>query len=630
MNKKIVPLLVLALIGGALAYSSGMFSLISGFTINSISLANPPVQGQPNEWIINAVVNGWGQTITGNLGATDIKYSGATAKYPLSITGEISSNTGYYLISNENPRVVKKYRVEQKTGTVNNYIVYVDAKPAPACDGSPDYSMSVKSPSGWLGLGTTNIIRICVYGDNVGVIAPISSMPNIVPKIIITATINGQSQKVELNSLGIKTLPNGLGSVAWTNSPVESTSSGALSIGNQYMAFGGLNTEGWKAVYSNDYSGGVQSYTGNQVSMDSTFKSYMQSYIDYSNIGCSQYNLDNEGISLAASCVNKYITSLTTTTNYYANKLATSNVNINNRFTTYSEQSATNRGFVVDLGNIYASSPNLQIRIKSDWIGIEFPKGIPQVISASASPTPFRAGDALTATITVKNIGDGRGSFIIQDFSCGSIIPSGSIYPLSLEPQATGTITTKFLSSVSTSESGTCSGNVVDTGSLKSARWSFSYQMIKPAECKEGEKQVFGKKIQDCKNGVLVDVEYCDWGVNTDSSGNYVCAPKPDICKTAPNDPSCQKGGGEFPIPLTYIIFPALGGLLLYLSNKKEILWGIVGAIIGLIAAFIVDYLLKNILLTIFGVVFGGIVIWLLIGGGLMTVAAFIVAIRKK
>lgn len=632
-----LDLRVLAVLGivilAALFMGGGLKSIFAqGFTIDSISLANPAVQGQPNEWIVSASLTGWGQNIIGNLGANDIQYSGATAQYPLSISGSISKNQGYYLIDNSNPKTVYKYRTVSKIGSVSGWcsLLYCPVNAAPACDGSPKYEITGKMPSGWLGAGTTDILRWCIYQDNVATVASISSLPNVIPEIDLTVSANGQSSPISLKYLGTYSLPNNLGSVSWTNSPVQSGSLGALSIGSQYIPYTPIGSDTWKVAYANDYAGGGvgQSWSDTATSLDAKYYTLQVSDIDLSSINCGGYGSDSAGLAKMAECARTYLQTLASTSNNLADKITSSNQNINGRMTSFAMDGGQ-KGFWVDLGNIYAAAPKLQFRIKSQWIGILFPSGEPQIVSASASPYPFKSGEPLTATIAVRNAGSGTGSFVAQDFSCGTLKPESQIYPVSIAAGQTGNIVFRLTSSYMTTETGTCSGKVVETGSQKSAAWSFSYKMDKPAQCVEGKTYWFGgNKIQVCQNGQLVDLKNCEFGVTSDSQGNWVCADSPsEFCKNNPTDPKCQPPE-DWTKYLIWLILPALGGLLLYAAKKKAV-WGIIGAVAGVLIAVVINWLMSNWLLALFGAALGGVLIYFFGGAVLFGIIALMTALKK-
>lgn len=70
------------------------------------------------------------------------------------------------------------------------------------------------------------------------------------------------------------------------------------------------------------------------------------------------------------------------------------------------------------------------------------------------------------------------------------------------------------------------------------------FKVIPPAQCREGESYVFGNAISDCKDGKLVDREYCQYGAGADANGNWICNQAPSQhCKDYPNTPEC--GGGS-------------------------------------------------------------------------------------
>ena len=434
--------LIAVSIGVSYFFGTGFNIFGQGLTITGISMANPPVQGQQNEWIINVLVNGYGQSITGNLDAPDITYQGASASYPLSITGEISKNRGFYLVSNEPKQPVYKYSVTTKVGTVKDYVVYKSVTEAAICDGTPSYKWEVDGSSGILGLGERKIVaRECIYSTVVANKADISSLPNIIPTISLTVNVNNQPQNIELTYPGAKALPNNLGSVSWINSPVQSTSTGSLSIGQQYAAIATLDSTTWKVSYASDYLNWITEVK----SLETYYQLFSDDAVNPKNLGCSGYSYSTDGLKQLSDCVKNILDSRAGKSNNYANVLTSANRNIDGRLTSYAKENNQD-GFWVNLENIYATSPELVIRLRSQWVGIVFPKGEPKILSVACSQKDckFNAGESLDVNIRVKNVGSGNGNFVVQDFVCGSIAPNAQIYPLSLPKDGEGTLSFKM------------------------------------------------------------------------------------------------------------------------------------------------------------------------------------------
>lgn len=520
-------------------------AFVSGFTVKSISLANPPVQGQTNTWIVDVVTNGFGQSISGNLDKTDIKYSGATSTYPLSITGQISSNDAFYPINNENPKTVYKYLINSKVGSITDYVVYKAITPAPACDSGTKWDIDYRVPAGWLGLGSEVAARLCVTTQTVGTVAPISATPSVTPKVDVTITVNGQSQVATLQGTGIQTFTNGQGSVSWVNSPLQSGSTGAISIGNQYYAFAPVGGQNWKVIYANDYIGGGtgQAWSDTVTSTESDLNTLKVAIIDPTGVNCGGFTSDNNGLSNMVTCLKNYMNTKVSTANNLADNLINKQVSIKvgsvTEQTSLSSMNGQN-GFLVDLGNIYAAAPELVFRINSGWIGIQFPNGIPQVTSATGSPNPFKSGEPFTMTINVNNIGTGTGSFIAQGVNCGLLQPPATFYPISVPAGGSGVITFVASTTGSNGGAGTCSGQIADTGSGKTSPFTVSYLMQSAAQCTEGQKYWYGGSvIKKCVNGVLVDDLTCQYGVTSDN-GVWVCSTSPNPCTLNPEAEGCK------------------------------------------------------------------------------------------
>lgn len=637
--KKFVPVILCALIFLSMFFAGGYLQSIfaSGMTINSISLAYPPVEGQLNEWIVSASVTGWGQSIFGNLDKTNINYDGVSASYPLSITGKVTENKGFYLIDNSNPKSIYEYRVTEKHGVIHDYYVYVTADPAPPCDGMPIYEIITQYPTGFLQLTSqVDVMRACIYKHVIGTAAPISGSPNLYPTVEVTVDVKNQPQTVTLVGSSAYSLPNGLGSVAWTNSPVEAQSLGAISFGNAYVGVHPISSTEWRAVKRNDYEGGGadQSWSDSTVLLDAKYNNYVSDGLDITKYGC-----DLSTLAASSECIKTALQNDAGVSNGLADRLTNTAERINNWYTTYDELDS-NIGFMVNLNNVYVSTPELQFRIKSEWIGIDFPNGAPLVTSASGSPKPFKSGEPLTASISVKNIGDGTGNFVVQNIVCGNLQKLAQIYPVTVSPGATETITFSMGTTGAASDSGTCSGKIVDTGSLKSSTWSFQYEMVEPAECIEGKTYVFGNVIKICVGGKLVDSEICAWGVVTDEFGNWVCAEAPGetrYCelegRTINQDEWTAERCEKPPFDMTMLLIVVVGLLTFLIIGKqslidKEIVGVLIAAIVGGLSSYLLWWISNNLVEIGLFAILGGASLYLF-GGIFVTIAIIVGSIIK-
>lgn len=530
-NNYIIPIIVLLaaviILNPSILFKADISNIAQGFVVKSISLANPPVAGQLNEWIVDTETNGWGQSISGNLNLVDTRYINNKAVYPLSISGTISDNKALFLIDNSNPQTVFAYDVTEKHGyyTYGWWGLAKDFVPPEPCPSNTKYIIKG---------GTFSLI--CVNERVVGVEAPINPVPNIIPKVTLSVGVNGDYKNIELASLGSYKLGT-VGSVLWYGSGLESSSIGTLSVGSNYVAIAPPNTKNWRVAYKNTYDGGIESYSSISNNLNTNLARSVSNPPYLPSIGCYDTSIKDENTRMANSttCTKKYFENMISPTNGLANNLLSQDVAIiiDAKSTTHSLNSVQN-GFLVDLGNIYASSPKLQFRIKSDWLAIQFPIGKPKVLSASALPKPFRSGDKLTATISVQNTGDGNGNFKIQDFSCGNLIPE-TTYATSFNAGEIKDIIFKLVSNGAIKEDGICSGKIVDSGSLESASWSFTYSMLEPAECTEGALYYSGGNVINiCKNLKKIPYKTCEFGA-VDNGKGWECA----------SNPSDVIGGGD-------------------------------------------------------------------------------------
>lgn len=571
-NNYIIPIIIvlsaLVILNPGGLFKADIGNTAQGFVVKSISLANPPVKGQSNEWIVDTETSGWGQSISGNLNLVDTKYTDNKGVYPLSISGTVSDNKALFLIDNSNPQTIFAYDVTETHG----YYKYgwwgltKDLVPPAPCPSNTKYTIK----GGIFSL-------ICINERVVGVEAPVNPVPNVIPKVTLTVGVNGDYKNVELTSLGTYKIGT-VGSVLWYGSGLEASSIGTLSVGSNYVAIAPPNTKNWKVASKSTYEGGIESYSSISNNLNANLADYVSAPPWLPDIGCYDTSISDENTRLAnsAACSKQYFANKISPTNGLANKLLSQDVTIviATKSTTHSLNSAQN-GFLVDLGNIYASSPKLQFRIKSDWLAIQFPSGKPKVLSTSALPKPFRSGDKLTATISVQNIGDGTGNFKAQDFSCGNLVPE-TIYATTFGVGETKDIVFKLVSNGAIKEDGTCSGRIVDSGSLESASWSFTYSMLEPAECTEGTLYYSGgNTINICKNFKKVPYKTCEFGV-IDNGNGWECASDPSDVIGGGN-----KGGGDsktFEIllrswlssPLILVLIITIAILLITIKRKSK------------------------------------------------------------
>jgi len=574
----IITLIMLFIYFGGSALKPASFintptPIASGLTVDSISLQNePPVQGQPNKWIVSAHVSGFGQSISYYVqNLVDKNNAGITSTSPLSISGSITKNEGFYPIDSDPQKItnIYKYTFNSKIGTYNSYGygLYSTITPPSDCDSGWVYRIPGYTTSGVFGISSSTLVSYtCIYRNHVATVSPISSSPNVVPQI----TLNVNGQQVILNSLGAVPLNIGTGSgITWSNNPYQAGSAGILSIGQQYSALQIDRSTNYRVIYTNEIAGQVgQGFITTDTLVQSNFQSLSSTSTQNPISACtiSTYSNDPQGdINRYATCMLNYVTNYNGNTNQQnsassqtlnnlVNAMLTENTKINlqgstyTNYNTYTSNGQAQKGFVVDLGSIMGANPQLQLILDTAGVGVVFPNGIPQVISATSNPNPFNSGQPVSITVKVKNIGTGIGNFNIQGLS-GGLQQSSQIYPYpNIQPGQTIDIVFTMLTSGTSSSSGAITGNVVDTGSFKSSPFTVNYNMVSAPQCQVGRTYSYGgSTIQGCKliNNVptLYDLQTCQYGVSGDGNGGWLCAVNPM--------PTSTSQSGSLPTPMS-------------------------------------------------------------------------------
>jgi len=144
--------------------------------------------------------------------------------------------------------------------------------------------------------------------------------------------------------------------------------------------------------------------------------------------------------------------------------------------------------------------PNLRMLILADYIGVNIQVGKPKIVSVT--PEKFPTGLTGTVRISVKNIGDGDGTFI-GSVSCSSgISQSGEGGRTTLGAGETGTITVYGTGTTESKEqSVSCTAKVTDSKlASNSDSQLFSWIVQGQVFCDSGQVACSGKKIVGCND----------------------------------------------------------------------------------------------------------------------------------
>lgn len=309
------------------------------------------------------------------------------------------------------------------------------------------------------------------------------------------------------------------------------------------------------------------------------------------------------------------------------------------------------------------SVPSFSVYINSNYINIILPIGTPSLSNGRFDTSSLYGTKTATLLATLKNIGTGTGTFI-SSASCSyaSVETRDQNQIATLSPQQTSqtsfsitlndvktdtpvscTITSKDSTDSSKTSSITVTGTIKPTPLCQEGQqykqesggiWTVyicrSNAYVVDYSCKAGEtpqQDIFGK-YAGCKAGDLPPSTCTGEGQNV---GGVLGVGKKPCCSNLIEDIGGYCRNPSTPqINMLFIILPALGGLLFYLKNKKDKLYGIVGATVGLIAAFILDWMATNWLILAFGAAFGGILIYFFGTAILLAIIAIITALKGK
>jgi hypothetical protein len=536
-----------------------------GFTVTSVSLTNILHPGEPEsktQWLIQLSLNGGGQSLVGVLDNSTIEYQGYTSVYPLQISGYTDPETAFYIIDNINPEPIYRYRTEVKTGSVKDYLIYIDATPAPPCPSNTMSEWDISLTSGWFGLSNSVVVgRVCIISEQVGFKANIPATPNIQFSTHLILTANQKTETLDL-SYNQQSATSSTGNVQanWVGSLVTGN---APPDGSQYVAIGDASKSNWIVKSKTDYSTWSTEYQ----SARNFFTNVVPYTQDITPPECSSiqkpsltYRDFNKYISEYSTCLNNLIQNKYSAANQYASNLLTSGINIGGnpaQLTTYNGQPA----FKIPLTNYFVTNPVVVLRLSGSFIGVVIPLGKPQIVSAYSDC--FRSGETGKILIKVKNIGKAQGSFYASLKNCPGIdIKTQPTYSVGVG-QTSDIEVQIFSTGANQNINQSCQIEITDYNGGGTDYTSVGICMQKAAQCQPNSVVVQGNSICPC---IQIDgvwqiaagdqCKYCQYGVVSDGKGGWKCASAPTP-QTCPEGQVFSKETSQCVNPLQLVGYPS-------------------------------------------------------------------------
>lgn len=466
----IVSLLVILFGAGFIIYNYTQQSTY-GFTTLSLS---PNVQLNSNDptiggqaWILTVSQNGAGQGAYGTFTAE----SGSASSDPFTITTSLDENYALYTIQNTNVPI----RQLQWTTTTYN--------PFGSLGGcNPDYWSYAFIEGGlfskvWCYKYTTDGYYGTISSGNVNFQSSIKVQGK---EGTDTCTIsNTGSQSCYSN--------NNKFYVSWVGSLVS-----GQSIPN-------AANDGKIAVYKPSTSGWQ---IGSQINYN-TYKTYDQTGFT------SCLNLPVNGD--VGSCFTKY-------NNYESQVLTPVSWSIVGGSNAITLGSQSNGKIQMNLP-MQVQFPVLTMRVKASFIGINIPVGKPQIVSGSSQE--FQTGQSGTIKVSVKNIGDGDGTFDVSATCTNGFSQTGNALRISsLSPGNTQIV---YLPITANVQSGTSSGTCTVLAKDYNNPNNFDTKVVSVSAsqltiCTEGDQRISGQNIQECQNNIWVTIKTCA----SDETPNFI------------------------------------------------------------------------------------------------------------
>ncbi len=509
-NKNIILLsavIIILLVG--ISYSSNFLipaMIISpGFEVDAISA--PPYITPDTDlsgiwFLISTTLNGAGESIVATITPEQTKtMSGYKTKYPLSISVSPVKETVNYPIVNDGETLGGIY--EYRLSYIDGWILEPDPNNCPV---GTNWRIKGGFDVGGISLKT----RLwCVQKILIGTKGHLES-PQLKWSADISLTANGQtaSQKVtRISSENPSVILSDRASASWTGSLITGDQP---PIASNYVATF-VTGKYWKIAYSESW--GTTKY--NYQITDNFFSEAQSSGTVYKSPGgITDPNWERQ------PTLDNYISTAKTTTNI----LIDQNVAITPDSVV---QNAYNKdaGKVVFTPNVRITNQKVNFRVRADWIGIYFETGQPQIQTITSNK--FGSGELGSIILTVKNIGDGQGTFVPVLHSCPTFYQKDSSYSLqkTVLPGTTETFKIDLLH-------GTVNNDVTETCMVKVYDYknpnhydekSITISMTHSKICTPNQYSYDGNIIYKCNaDGTARDIiKTCINGVDYKTGGEY-------------------------------------------------------------------------------------------------------------
>lgn len=395
---------IIASIAGSVVGGTGG-AVLSLSQVDFIS-NDPQVGGQA--WLLTMVQNGQGQYAVGNFDNAEITDEDKSAEYDLTVRMDVNEQKCEYPIVYQGNQIKHaSYFDRQCYGPLCTLC-------SKSCDGD-----TVKEP------GFTPCY--CVYKTNTASYGSIGT-PTTSFRSTLKATSHGETVQGEISNMGTTSV--------WLGDKVYASWVGSLVSGDQ-------------CPIASDYRRAA-AYTGSWKIIDDT---RYQSYRAYDISGFTTCkDLARSGSKKVTDCVNEYNI-------YEANALAGAS------FTSTGGSSATTSGTANDGKvsinlNRLIQYPMITMRIKAAWIGIVIPVGKPSIVSVTSSP--FQTGSTGFVVATIKNVGDGQGSFEASVQCTSGFSQQGTTQYITLNAGQQGTVNIPITATCQSDIGGSCSLVVTD------------------------------------------------------------------------------------------------------------------------------------------------------------------------
>lgn len=442
--------------------------LMQGATTLSLSQVNfvsndPQLNGQA--WLLNVVADSSGQFNVGNFKASQVTADGKTATNDFSINYDIDKNTITYPIYSTAETVYLIQNVKVYPGGVVSGMYFWQKPPEQDCIGSGgtyvkpvqsfDTYCVMLSPAGVLGSIQTGsysfqaTVSVQKTGGN-----------------LILATINNyNSPSAKLGDVGYV---NWVGNLV-TGEAIPSAQGSdvcALFVGNQWKTVSCTSVAQWRNAYAN--------WQNCFVNLQAK-----QSDPDYcKNIVNSPYSsiIQGKTWSVSGGTVSR------------------------------TEGGLTSGNIVFDLSKQY-QMPMMTLKIKADYLGVSIPVSKPDVTYAISDK--FRTGSDGLIKATIKNVGDGLGSFDVSAV-CDSPFSSNDRVRITLDKGAQTDVWLKVNAAVQQTTTGSCRVTATDVNQPGNT----DYQIVTVTAdtiviCQEGQKRAVGGLVQQCQNNIWITIKEC-------------------------------------------------------------------------------------------------------------------------